>query len=154
MATTHIVNKPDLKNMSKNKKKKLKKKEKQKQKLLEITQQQIQVRNIFSWKMKDNLLLFQDAEKQKQNLLNSPNQINLNKISLSEDVELSTNGHKQTSGDESDDDTQTEQASAMATTDESKPIDPNEPDSVNRRKELQAEFSIVDYGYEFSTTDG
>jgi len=44
VATTHIVNKPDLKTMSKNKKKKLKKKEKQKQKMLEITQQQIQVR--------------------------------------------------------------------------------------------------------------
>lgn len=43
VATTHIVNKPDLKNMSKNKKKKLKKKEKQKQKQLELTQQQIQV---------------------------------------------------------------------------------------------------------------
>jgi hypothetical protein len=46
VATTHIVNKPDLKTMSKNKKKKLKKKEKQKQKMLELTQQQIQV-NIF-----------------------------------------------------------------------------------------------------------
>jgi len=44
VATTHIVNKPDLKSMSKNKKKKLKKKEKQKQKTLELTQQQIQVR--------------------------------------------------------------------------------------------------------------
>lgn len=82
--------------------------------------------------------MFQDAEKQKQNLLNSPNQINLNKISLSEDVELSTNGHKQNSGDESDDDTQTGEAPALtasATTDESKPIDPNEPDPINRRKE-------------------
>lgn len=47
VATTHIVNKPDLKTMSKNKKKKLKKKEKQKQKMLELTQQQIQV-NTFS----------------------------------------------------------------------------------------------------------
>ena len=44
VATTHIVNKPDLKTMSKNKKKKMKKKEKQKQKMLEITQQQIQVK--------------------------------------------------------------------------------------------------------------
>lgn len=43
VATTHIVNKPDLKTMSKNKKKKLKKKEKEKQKRLELTQQQIQV---------------------------------------------------------------------------------------------------------------
>ncbi len=47
VATTHIVNKPDLKTMSKNKKKKLKKKEKQKQKMLELTQQQIQVNFIF-----------------------------------------------------------------------------------------------------------
>lgn len=86
--------------------------------------------------------------------MNSPNQINLNKISLNEDVELSTNGHKENSGDESDDDTQTEQASAMVTTDESKPIDPNEPDPVNRRKELHTEFSIIDYGDEFSTTHG
>ena len=45
VATTHIVNKPDLKTMSKNKKKKLKKKEKIKQKMLELTQQQIQVEN-------------------------------------------------------------------------------------------------------------
>src|SRR5690349_8254631 len=44
VATTHIVNKPDLKTMSKNKKKKLKKKEKQKQKMLELTHQQIQVK--------------------------------------------------------------------------------------------------------------
>jgi uncharacterized protein YueI len=44
VATAHIVNKPDLKTMSKNKKKKLKKKEKQKQKMLELTQQQIQVK--------------------------------------------------------------------------------------------------------------
>ncbi|CAF1399177.1 unnamed protein product, partial [Adineta ricciae] len=67
VATTHIVNRPDPKTMSKNKKKKLKKKEKQKQKMLESTQQQIQ-----------------DAEKQKQNLLSSPNQINLNKMVLAE----------------------------------------------------------------------
>ena len=44
VATTHIVNRPDPKTMSKNKKKKLKKKEKQKQKMLELTQQQIQVK--------------------------------------------------------------------------------------------------------------
>jgi penicillin-binding protein-related factor A (putative recombinase) len=43
VATAHIVNKPDLKSMSKNKKKKMKKKEKIKQKMLELTQQQIQV---------------------------------------------------------------------------------------------------------------
>lgn len=47
VATTHIVNKPDLKSMSKNKKKKMKKKEKQKQKMLELTQQQIQVKLFF-----------------------------------------------------------------------------------------------------------
>ncbi|CAF0834359.1 unnamed protein product [Rotaria sp. Silwood1] len=67
VATAHIVNKPDPKTMSKNKKKKLKKKEKQKQKMLELTQQQIQ-----------------DAEKQKQNLLSSPNQLNLNKMVLTD----------------------------------------------------------------------
>ena len=43
VATTHIVNIPDPKTMSKNKKKKMKKKEKIKQKMLELTQQQIQV---------------------------------------------------------------------------------------------------------------
>ena len=43
VATTHIVNQPDPKTMSKNKKKKMKKKEKMKQKMLELTQQQIQV---------------------------------------------------------------------------------------------------------------
>lgn len=83
---------------------------------------------------------FQDAEKQKQNLLNSPNQINLNKLSLNDPVEAPTNGHEQNSGDDSDEDTQTEQAtaaappaSATATTDDNKPIDPNEPDPINRR---------------------
>ena len=49
VATTHIVNKPDPKTMSKNKKKKLKKKEKIKQKMLELTQQQIQVRWLISF---------------------------------------------------------------------------------------------------------
>jgi serine/threonine protein kinase len=122
VATTHIVNKPDLKTMSKNKKKKLKKKEKQKQKMLELTQQQIQ-----------------DAEKQKQNLLNSPNQINLNKLSFNEPVELTTmNGHKQNSGDESDEETQTEQATipAAVSGEEIKPIDPNEPDPINRPRPM------------------
>ncbi len=77
-----------------------------------------------------------DAEKQKQNLLNSPNQINLNKMSLNEDVELTTttNGHKQNSGDESDEDIQTATATEPISTDENKPQDPNEPDSINRRK--------------------
>ncbi len=69
--------------MSKNKKKKLKKKEKQKQKMLELTQQQIQVRFL----LPRNLFIFndfQDAEKQKQNLLSSPNQINLKKLALTD----------------------------------------------------------------------
>ncbi|CAF0917457.1 unnamed protein product [Rotaria sordida] len=107
VATAHIVNKPDLKTMSKNKKKKLKKKEKQKQKMLELTQQQIQ-----------------DAEKQKQNLLSSPNQINLNKMILTDQTtqskpdisenisgEQKMNGHQNSSiekpenkSDESDED--------------------------------------------------
>ncbi|CAF0941152.1 unnamed protein product [Didymodactylos carnosus] len=68
VATAHIVNKQDPSKMSKNKKKKLKKKEKIKQKMLEITQQQIQ-----------------EAEKQKQNLLSSPSQINLNKMVISDE---------------------------------------------------------------------
>ena len=84
VATAHIVNKPDPKTMSKNKKKKLKKKEKQKQKMLELTQQQIQVRDkSFAIKILDRLL-FQDAEKQKQNLLGSPDQIKLNKMVLTD----------------------------------------------------------------------
>ncbi|CAF3538489.1 unnamed protein product [Rotaria sp. Silwood1] len=92
VATTHIVNKPDLKSMSKNKKKKLKKKEKQKQKMLELTHQQIQ-----------------DAEKQKQKLLNSSNTIDLNKMSITDEIDLPTNekdinGHKQNSPEESDED--------------------------------------------------
>ncbi len=74
--------------MSKNKKKKLKKKEKQKQKMLELTQQQIQVKHkIFAIKNFSKipfLFFFQDAEKQKQNLLSSPNQINLNKMVLND----------------------------------------------------------------------
>ena len=84
VATAHIVNKPDLKSMSKNKKKKMKKKEKIKQKMLELTQQQIQ-----------------DAEKQKQNLLSSPDQINLNKMTIND--EKKQNGHDENSPDESDD---------------------------------------------------
>jgi hypothetical protein len=56
VATTHIVNKPDLKTMSKNKKKKLKKKEKQKQKMLELTQQQIQVNSNFIFRKKNKSL--------------------------------------------------------------------------------------------------
>ncbi len=72
--------------MSKNKKKKLKKKEKQKQKMLELTQQQIQV-TIRIFFLPRNLFIFydfQDAEKQKQNLLSSPNQINLKKLALTD----------------------------------------------------------------------
>jgi hypothetical protein len=98
--------------------------------------------------------IFQDAEKQKQNLLNSPNQINLNKLSLSEPVELTTtNGHKQDSGDESDEETQTEQvaepvaaaAAAAATAEavpgeEAKSIDPDAPDSINRRRLIRLIF--------------
>ncbi|UJR21903.1 hypothetical protein I4U23_024974 [Adineta vaga] len=136
VATTHIVNKPDLKSMSKNKKKKMKKKEKQKQKMLEITQQQIQ-----------------DAEKQKQqNLVNSINQLTITE-------ETNTNGHKQNSSDESgnDDDNENEQTSATAaatTTDTNttaataataaaatpaevdKPTDSNEPDPINRPRPM------------------
>ena len=89
VATTHIVNKPDLKTMSKNKKKKLKKKEKIKQKMLELTQQQIQVNFFFSLEslLLNILSLFfslKDAEKQKQNLLASPNQLNFNKMNLND----------------------------------------------------------------------
>jgi uncharacterized membrane protein YfhO len=77
--------------MSKNKKKKLKKKEKQKQKMLELTQQQIQVRKE-SCLYKDFRNFFQDAEKQKQNLLSSPNQINLNKMVLTDQTTQSKPG--------------------------------------------------------------
>ncbi|CAF1416847.1 unnamed protein product [Adineta steineri] len=116
VATTHIVNKPDLKTMSKNKKKKLKKKQKQKQKMLEITQQQIQ-----------------DAEKQKQSLLNSVNQLTITN-------ETNNNGHKQNSSDESDEDNENEQVSvaagAAATTttsdDTNKETNPTEPDPIER----------------------
>ncbi len=84
--------------------------------------------------------------------MNSPNQINLNKLSLSEPVELTTtNGHKQDSGDESDEETQTEQvaepvaAAAAATAEavpgeEAKPIDPDAPDSINRRRLIRLIF--------------
>ncbi|UJR27324.1 hypothetical protein I4U23_008617 [Adineta vaga] len=102
VATAHIVNKLDPKTMSKNKKKKLKKKEKQKQKMLELTQQQIQ-----------------DAEKQKQNLLSSPDQINLKKMVLNEQTpteskpdisenvsdEKKTNGHQSSPRERKSDDT-------------------------------------------------
>jgi hypothetical protein len=49
------------------------------------------------------------------------------------------NGHKQNSGDESDEETQTEQATIPAAAaaisgEETKPIDPNEPDPINRRR--------------------
>jgi len=147
VATTHIVNKPDLKTMSKNKKKKLKKKEKQKQKMLELTQQQIQVNfSFFCSNIFKSCYHFKDAEKQKQNLLNSPNQINLNKISLTDEVQLSpTNGHKQNSLEESDEENPdneqllTEQAALPAATatvisdDTNKQTDSNEPDPINRR---------------------
>ncbi|CAF3512692.1 unnamed protein product [Adineta steineri] len=102
VATAHIVNKLDPKTLTKNKKKKLKKKEKQKQKMLELTQQQIQ-----------------DAEKQKQSLLGLPNQINFNKMVLTDQItelkpdtsenisaEKKINGHQNSSkekkSDESD----------------------------------------------------
>jgi hypothetical protein len=140
------VNKPDLKTMSKNKKKKLKKKEKQKQKMLELTQQQIQVNFIFLvLKFSKSCYHFKDAEKQKQNLLNSPNQINLNKISITDEVELSpSNGYKQNSLDESDDENPdneqliNEQAALAAAAvvisgDENKQTDSNESDPINRR---------------------
>ncbi len=139
VATTHIVNKPDLKTMSKNKKKKLKKKEKQKQKMLELTQQQIQVNVIFYKIFQSDVDHFQDAEKQKQNLLNSPNQINLNQMSIDETVELSSNGHKQNSVDESDEDNPTEQSPdeqvAMAAAAAVISDDPNkETDPINKRR--------------------
>lgn len=56
-----------------------------------------------------NQLYFKDAEKQKQKLLNSPNEINLNKMSISNEIEAqinekNLNGHKENSQDESDDD--------------------------------------------------
>ncbi|CAM4749860.1 unnamed protein product [Rotaria magnacalcarata] len=94
VATAHIVNKPDPKTMTKNKKKKLKKKEKQKQKMLELTQQQIQ-----------------DAEKQQQSLLSSPNQVNLNKLVITDQTtqlkpdisgEQKLNGHQNSSVDNQD----------------------------------------------------
>ncbi|CAF1081421.1 unnamed protein product [Rotaria sordida] len=141
VATTHIVNKPDLKTMSKNKKKKLKKKEKQKQKMLELTHQQIQ-----------------DAEKQKQKLLNSPNKIDINKLSITEEIELSIdeknlNGHKQNSPEESDEDNsgnvhennETEQslneqaamaAAAAISGDTNKQINSNESDSSDRPRPM------------------
>jgi hypothetical protein len=63
--------------------------------MLELTQQQIQVKNQISrWKMFIKFLL-QDAEKQKQNLLSSPNQINLNKMVLTDQTTPSTPGKSQ-----------------------------------------------------------
>lgn len=126
--------------MSKNKKKKLKKKEKQKQKTLELTQQQIQVRKQNQFLItqdKHPICDSQDAEKQKQNLLN------LNKLSISEDNEVATNGHKPNSIEDSDEENPTEEtppaaaaATAATTTegDETKPTDENQPDPINRRK--------------------
>lgn len=106
VATALIVNKPDLKTMSKNKKKKMKKKEKLKQQMLQVTQQQIQV-SLFSFRFSSvefkKFSSVQNAEKQKQNLLSSPDQINVNKLSLNE--EKNGNGHDQNSPDDSEDET-------------------------------------------------
>ena len=85
--------------MSKNKKKKMKKKEKMKQKMLKLTQQQIQVDRETPLLLQ-HLSAFQDAEKQKQNLLSSPDQVNLNKLMITEEKKV--NGHEQNSADESD----------------------------------------------------
>ncbi|CAF4393547.1 unnamed protein product, partial [Adineta steineri] len=84
--------------------------------MLEITQQQIQ-----------------DAEKQKQSLLNSVNQLTITN-------ETNNNGHKQNSSDESDEDNENEQVSvaagAAATTttsdDTNKETNPTEPDPIER----------------------
>lgn len=104
-----------------------------------------------------NQLYFKDAEKQKQKLLNSPNEINLNKMSISNEIEAqinekNLNGHKENSQDESDDDnpvmnvppTQNEterslneqaaMAAAAAISGESdKQTNPNEPNSSDKR---------------------
>ena len=96
--------------------------------------------------------MFQDAEKQKQNLLSSPDQVNLNKLIITE--EKKANGHEQNSADESDEDIPvietgnghdknneqaTASASAGATADLPADIDKlsdlAEPDATNRRKE-------------------
>ncbi|CAM4760823.1 unnamed protein product [Rotaria magnacalcarata] len=142
VATTHIVNKPDLKTMSKNKKKKLKKKEKQKQKMLELTQQQIQ-----------------DAERQKQKVLNSLNKIDLQKMSINDETDLpanekNLNGHKENSAGESDEDDtavktgnghETEQslneqaamaAAAAISGDADKQTKPNESDSLDKPRPM------------------
>jgi len=134
--------------MSKNKKKKLKKKEKQKQKMLELTQQQIQVNFFFLlfisiFSLFFFLSEFKDAEKQKQNLINSSNQINLNKLSITDEIDLSSNGHKQNSVDESDEDNPEHEqslneqaalaAAAAISGDTNKPTDLNESDPINRR---------------------
>ena len=92
VATAHIVNKPDPKTMSKNKKKKLKKKQKQKQKMLELVQQQIQVKAKFFLYELINIYFVKDAEKQKQNLLASPDQINMNKMVLNDQIAQSKSG--------------------------------------------------------------
>ena len=73
-----------------------------------------------------------DAVKQKQNLLN------LNKLSISEDTEVATNGHKQNSLEESDEENPTEEpteavAASAAVVPEGQ-TDENQPDPTNRRK--------------------
>lgn len=92
----------------------------------------------------------QDAEKQKQNLLSSPDQVNLNKLSITE--EKKANGHEQNSADDSDEDIpvietgnghdkKNEQATASAGATADLPADSDklsdlaESDATNRRKE-------------------
>ena len=108
----------------------MKKKEKIKQKMLELTQQQIQ-----------------DAEKHKQNLLSSPDQLNMNKIAINDDKKQ--NGHDEDSPDESDDDIptisqpvgdennnsqETASVAAAATADPSKLPELAESDASAKRK--------------------
>ncbi|CAF3137040.1 unnamed protein product [Rotaria sp. Silwood2] len=110
--------------------------------MLELTHQQIQ-----------------DAEKQKQKLLNSPNIIDLNKISITDEIDLpinekNINGHKQNSPEESDEDNpidnsgnghETEQslneqaamaAAAAISGDANKQINPSESASSDRPRPM------------------
>jgi hypothetical protein len=98
---------------------------------------------------------FKDAGKQKQNLLSSPNQIDLNKMTIANEIDLlvgetKINGHKDNSPEESDEDTPVistgnghgnnetelsvdEQAATIAG-ETNKQTNSNEPDTKNGRK--------------------
>ena len=138
----------------------MKKKEKMKQKMLELTQQQIQVDPKHLPTLETFTEIFQDAEKQKQNLLSSPDQVNLNKLIITEEKKV--NGHEQNSADESDEDIpvieagnghdkNSDQATASAGATADLPADIDklsdlaESDATSRRKESRTSIEQIQH---------